>query len=210
MKLLNPEIKEIIIKEINKFKDDNRLYNKIMIIDAPLIYEASMDYLMEKIILVQLNEKEQIKRLAIRNIFTREESLKRINSQIPNKEKTEKADYIINNNNSVEKTKEQVIKRGEELTKILNDSYDKYVKQFNVTEHVLEIEFEKALEIALWAPKKGGKAGGAKKRYAYKLLWEDGKKRVSKEVKIVGFEVVRSSTSKLDSNTTKTRTKHRY
>jgi len=116
--ITHPEIKEIIIKEINKFKDDNRLYNKIMIIDAPLIYEASMDYLMEKIILVQLNEKEQIKRLAIRNIFTREESLKRINSQIPNKEKTEKADYIINNNNSVEKTKEQVIKIWQEIIKL--------------------------------------------------------------------------------------------
>jgi len=116
--ITHPEIKEIIIKEINKFKDDNRLYNKIMIIDAPLIYEASMDYLMEKIILVQLNEKEQIKRLAIRNIFTREESLKRINSQIPNKEKTEKADYIINNNNSVEKTKEQVIKIWQEIVKL--------------------------------------------------------------------------------------------
>lgn len=116
--ITHPEIKKIIIKEINKFKDDNRLYNKIMIIDAPLIYEASMDYLMEKIILVQLNEKEQIKRLAIRNIFTREESLKRINSQIPNKEKTEKADYIINNNNSVEKTKEQVIKIWQEIIKL--------------------------------------------------------------------------------------------
>ena len=116
--ITHPEIKKIIIKEINKFKDDNRLYNKIMIIDAPLIYEASMDYLMEKIILVQLNEKEQIKRLAVRNIFTREESLKRINSQIPNKEKTEKADYIINNNNSVEKTKEQVIKIWQEIIKL--------------------------------------------------------------------------------------------
>ena len=116
--ITHPEIKKIIIKEINKFKDDNRLYNKIMIIDAPLIYEASMDYLMEKIILVQLNEKEQIKRLAVRNIFTREESLKRINSQIPNKEKTEKADYIINNNNSVEKTKEQVIKIWQEIVKL--------------------------------------------------------------------------------------------
>ena len=116
--ITHPEIKEIIIKEINKFKDDNCLYNKIMIIDAPLIYEASMDYLMEKIILVQLNEKEQIKRLAVRNIFTREESLKRINSQIPNKEKTEKADYIINNNNSVEKTKEQVIKIWQEIIKL--------------------------------------------------------------------------------------------
>lgn len=116
--ITHPEIKKIIIKEINKFKDDNRLYNKIMIIDAPLIYEASMDYLMEKIILVQLNEKEQIKRLAIRNIFTREESLKRINSQISNKEKTEKADYIINNNNSVEKTKEQVIKIWQEIIKL--------------------------------------------------------------------------------------------
>jgi len=116
--ITHPEIEKIMIQEIIKFKDSNHLNNKIMIIDAPLIYEARIDHLMDKIILVQLNEKEQIKRLAVRNSFSRKESLKRINSQIPNKEKAEKADYIINNNNSVEKTREQAIRIWQEIVKL--------------------------------------------------------------------------------------------
>ena len=73
---------------------------------------------MDKIILVNLKEEEQIKRLTKRNGLNREESLKRIKSQIPNKEKAKKADYIINNNLSFENTKKQVEKVWQELTKL--------------------------------------------------------------------------------------------
>jgi len=119
--ITHPEIEKIIIQKINKYKESNYFYNKVLMIDAPLIYETGIDYLMDKIILVNLKEKEQIKRLAKRNGFTREESLKRIKSQISNDKKVEKADYIINNNHSLENTKKQVVIIWQELTKVVSD-----------------------------------------------------------------------------------------
>lgn len=43
-----------------------------------------------------------------RNNLTKEEALARINSQIGIDEKAKKADFVINNNESLEKTQKQV------------------------------------------------------------------------------------------------------
>jgi len=118
--ITHPDIEKAIIQKINNFKNSKHANTKVIIIDAPLIYETGIDRLMDKIILVNLKEKEQIKRLAQRNGFTKEESLKRIKSQIPNKEKAEKADYIINNNDSLENTRKQAIIIWQELMKIIS------------------------------------------------------------------------------------------
>jgi dephospho-CoA kinase len=63
---------------------------------------------MDKIIVVYINEDEQVKRLAKRNNLSKEEALQRIKSQMPMKEKVKIADYVIDNSNSLDKTREQV------------------------------------------------------------------------------------------------------
>ncbi len=108
--ITHPEIIKVIKKEINLAK--NKTYNqeKILIIDAALIYEAKMDRLMDKIIVVYINEDEQAKRLIKRNDLSKEEALQRIKSQMPIKEKVKMADYVIDNSNSMDETKKQVEK----------------------------------------------------------------------------------------------------
>jgi dephospho-CoA kinase len=108
--ITHPEIIKVIKKEINLAK--NKTYNqeKILIIDAALIYEAKMDRLMDKIIVVYINEDEQAKRLIERNDLSKEEALQRIKSQMPIKEKVKMADYVIDNSNSMDETKKQVEK----------------------------------------------------------------------------------------------------
>ena len=108
--ITHPEITKIIKKEIDSLK--NKTYNqkKILIIDAALIYEAKIDRLMEKIIVVYIDEDEQIKRLIKRNNLSKDEALQRIKSQMPMKEKVKMADYVIDNSNSLDKTKKQVEK----------------------------------------------------------------------------------------------------
>jgi len=113
--ITHPEIEKIIKIKIAEFRKNNRSKQGIMIIDAPLIFEAGTEYLMDKIILVSLEESEQIKRLKHRNNLTREESLCRIKSQMSNNEKAKKADYVINNNQSIKKTEEQVKKIWQEM-----------------------------------------------------------------------------------------------
>jgi dephospho-CoA kinase len=113
--ITHPEITKIIKKEINLAKDKTRSQEKILIIDAALIYEAKIDRLMDKIIVVCIDEDKQIKRLIKRNNLSKDEALQRIKSQMPMREKAKMADYVIDNSSSLDKTKEQVEKIWEEL-----------------------------------------------------------------------------------------------
>ena len=106
----HPEITKIIKKEINLARNATSNQEKVLIVDAALIYEAEMDGLMDKIIVVYINEDEQVKRLIKRNNLSKEEVLQRVRSQIPMEEKAKMADYVIDNSNSLDKTREQVEK----------------------------------------------------------------------------------------------------
>ena len=113
--ITHPEIIKLIKKEINLARDRTHNQEKILIIDAALIYEAKIDRLMDKIIVVYIDEDEQTKRLIKRNNLSKDEASQRVKSQIPMKEKIKMADYVIDNNNSLDKTKKQVVKIWEEL-----------------------------------------------------------------------------------------------
>jgi len=65
---------------------------------------------MDKIIVVYIDKDEQIKRLIKRNNLSKDEALQRVRSQIPMEEKAKIADYVIDNSNSLDKTKKQVEK----------------------------------------------------------------------------------------------------
>jgi len=106
--ITHPEIIKMIKKEIDLVKNTTYNQEKILIIDAALIYEAKMDRLMDKIIVVYIDEDEQAKRLVKRDNLSKEEALQRIKSQMPMKEKVKMADYVIDNSNSLDKTKKQV------------------------------------------------------------------------------------------------------
>lgn len=109
-KITHPEIIKLIKREINLAKNKTNSQEKILIIDAALIYEAKIDKLMDKIIVVYINKDEQVKRLVKRNNLSKEETLQRIKSQMSMKEKVKIADYVIDNSNSLDETKKQVEK----------------------------------------------------------------------------------------------------
>ena len=113
--ITHPEIIKLIQKEINLARAKTQNQEKILITDAALIYETKIDRLMDKVIVVYIEEDEQIKRLIKRNNLSKDEALQRIKSQIPMKEKIKMADYVIDNSSSLDKTKKQVEKIWQEL-----------------------------------------------------------------------------------------------
>ncbi len=117
--ITHPEIISEIKRMINQIKDKSTR-DTICIIDAPLLYEANIDYLVDRTIVVYLDYEKQIKRLYQRNGLSREEAVKRIKSQIPMEKKARMADYVIDNRLSIEQMKAQVIQIWEELIKILS------------------------------------------------------------------------------------------
>lgn len=106
-KLTHPKIKENILKIFEENKDNNYVF-----VSVPLLYEAGFENIFDKVIFISVNEDIQLKRLMNRNNFTREEALLRINSQQQQSEKIERANFVIENNKTIDELKiavEQVI-----------------------------------------------------------------------------------------------------
>jgi len=102
--IMHPKIIAEIIRRIEEFQKltrSSRLVERerkrdILLVDIPLLFEAKLKYLVDKIILVYVPQKIQIERLQRDNNLTLKEAKARISAQIPLYKKKKYADYIIN------------------------------------------------------------------------------------------------------------------
>ena len=90
---MHPQIAE----EIKKFFDQNKSEDLIFV-GIPLLFEAKMEALFDKIVFVYTDDKIRLERLLKRNNYTVEHAKSRINSQMPQENKVKLSDYVINNN----------------------------------------------------------------------------------------------------------------
>lgn len=80
-----------------------------IVLDIPLLFEASVfTRYMSYIIVVKCDSEEQLRRIKERNHYTDEEAKSRILSQMPIEEKCRLANFIIDNNGTIEETYKQV------------------------------------------------------------------------------------------------------
>lgn len=96
---LNNCLKEHIrnrIMELTAHYESN--HTSVLIYDIPLLIEGEWYTMMDEVWLVYVNELTQIERLMIRNGFSKEDALARINSQMRLDDKRSFADLIIDNN----------------------------------------------------------------------------------------------------------------
>jgi dephospho-CoA kinase len=114
--ITHPRIEEEIKKEFDSLK---RKKKKIVILDAPLLIEADLLPMVDFLVVVKADLEKRLERVCTRDFFCREEAIKRINTQIPIKEKVKLADFIIDNNGSIEKTEEQVEKLAKKIEKLV-------------------------------------------------------------------------------------------
>ena len=112
--IIHPKIKELILKLQEEYKDE-----ELVFLDIALLYEANFVDLVEKVIVVYADEEVQLERLMTRNSLSKEEALKRIESQMSPQEKASLGDFVINNSYSKEDTFQQIeeiierLKRGD-------------------------------------------------------------------------------------------------
>ena len=76
--------------------------------DIPLLFESKLTFMVEKTLLVYVDEEIQLTRLMKRNNLSEKDALARIASQMPLKEKKALAEAVVDNNGDLEETKEQV------------------------------------------------------------------------------------------------------
>lgn len=112
--IIHPKIKELILKLQEEHKDEDLVF-----LDIALLYEANFVDLVEKVVVVYVDEDVQLERLMTRNSLSKEEALKRIESQMSPREKASLGDFVINNSYSKEDTFQQIdeiiekLKRGD-------------------------------------------------------------------------------------------------
>jgi len=101
--ILHPGIIASIREEINCFKGGT------LLIDAPLLIEAGMREDVDIVVVITADYETQIKRARERG-FTEDEAKRVIAAQMPLSKKRRFADYIIDNDGNLKKTKEGVEK----------------------------------------------------------------------------------------------------
>lgn len=106
-------LNNIIHPAIRKYMNDRQEEaftrgEEIVFMDIPLLFESKQTNIVDKTLLVFVDDHVQLKRLMDRNGLSKEEAVARIQSQMPLKKKKELADEVIDNNGSIETTREQL------------------------------------------------------------------------------------------------------
>ena len=107
------KLNQIVHPEV--FKEDEGITNEIksldpdalIIKDIPLLFELTRPIFVDKVVVVSASEQTQLRRLEEKGM-SREDVQSRIKSQLPLEEKIKFADFVINNDGSLEETKKQV------------------------------------------------------------------------------------------------------
>ncbi len=102
--ITHPAIKRKINDRIIDVSNQGK---NIAVIDAALLIEGKFLDLVDKLVVITCNEEVQLNRVVNRDNMTKEEALKRINSQMKQNEKIKYADYIIDNSKDMNNLKDE-------------------------------------------------------------------------------------------------------
>lgn len=102
----HPKIFEIIEHKLSRtnYKDH------LVVLDAPLLFETSLDEKVDETWVVYANKYTQINRMKDRDNLSEKEALQRINAQMSLDDKVEKADIVINNEGTIQELRKKIEK----------------------------------------------------------------------------------------------------
>ncbi|WP_294658261.1 dephospho-CoA kinase [uncultured Fusobacterium sp.] len=115
---LNSIIHPQVIEYFKERKDENR-EDELLIFDVPLLYEAKMDTLCDKVIVVGVDRKKQIERVIQRDGSSEEVARNIIANQMSLDDKIKRADIVIMNDGTLEELKGKVLKVYKELREVI-------------------------------------------------------------------------------------------
>ncbi len=104
-KLMHPIIHNLVEEKIKLLSHQGV---KVVVLEAAILIEANWQDLTDEIWLAKSNQEVVIERVQLRNNFTREEIIKRIQSQMSNDEREKHSDIVIDNNGTIEQLEEKV------------------------------------------------------------------------------------------------------
>ncbi|MFL2627447.1 MAG: dephospho-CoA kinase [Dehalococcoidia bacterium] len=104
-KLMHPIIHNLVEEKINNLADQGI---NVVVLEAAILIEANWQDLTDEIWLAKANREVVIERVQLRNNFSREEIIKRIESQMSNNDREKHADIVIDNDGTIKQLEETV------------------------------------------------------------------------------------------------------
>ncbi len=115
--LLHPLIRDNILNTLALWREQNR---PLAILCSPLMFETGQDQLVDQVIVVDVSEETQIQRASQRDGSDEATIAAIIDSQMPRQERLAKADFILNNEGSLNQLNERVNALYRQLTHEFN------------------------------------------------------------------------------------------
>jgi len=112
--ITHPLIRQAIVAALDAYRASERA---LAVLDAPLLLENKLTYLVDEVWVVALDQDQQVRRLIARDKIDTDQAMAIIKRQMPLEEKLKSAQVILDNNGSLEDLKQQVVSLVEERIK---------------------------------------------------------------------------------------------
>ena len=99
---LNSIVHPPMVAKINELMDERLKKERIVFVEAALIYEAEVDSILDHVLLVTADEDTRISRIIKRDNLKQDEIKRRMKYQMPEKDKENLSDFKIKNNSTLE------------------------------------------------------------------------------------------------------------
>ncbi len=113
--LTHPEIIRRLRARIEEARNQPSSEREVIAVEIPLLFEAGLEQLVDRILVVASEQEQQIQRLKKRMDWPEEMLQKVISAQWPLEEKKARADWVIDNNGSLAEVEEQVTRLWEQV-----------------------------------------------------------------------------------------------
>lgn len=105
--LTHPHILSILRERLERFRQAAGTDPAVLAVEIPLLFECGLEDLVDEVVVVKSEQENQVSRLTSRNL-SREESLRRIRSQMPIEAKAARARWVIENDSDLQSLEQSV------------------------------------------------------------------------------------------------------
>ena len=103
--IMQPMLLQMILDGIESARQSG---SPLCVLDMPLLYEAGLDRLCDRVWCAWIPRETQLQRLMERDGFTLDEAEARLRSQLPAEEKAARADVVIDTSGSIQYTRDKL------------------------------------------------------------------------------------------------------